>query len=178
MVNKKGQLLPIIILVGGIFLLLVIGFIFSLAYAPIKNTMDELEPIINDLGQWDDVNASYYGNIVYTPVDTLVTNFSWIMGILYILGIIGLLGIAVVFRGSRSGLGLTFFLGLSLLVILCSILISNAYEDYYSGTDDTADVLKEQILMSWLIIYSPMILSLFVFIAGIILFSGDEGGTA
>jgi len=54
--------------------------------------------------------------------------------------------------------------------------MSNIYEDVYRGTDEFALILKEHVALSWLILYSPGIFSIIGFMAGIIMFSGDNQG--
>ena len=58
-----------------------------------------------------------------------------------------------------------------------SMFISNIYEDFYSGTDDLATRMQEQTILSWMILYSPLIFAIIAFIAGAIMFSGgtEEG---
>ena len=65
---------------------------------------------------------------------------------------------------------------LTLILIIGCIFMSNIYEDIITTDDEFADVIKEHVLITYLILYSPAIMSILAFIAGIILFSGDRGG--
>ena len=44
----------------------------------------------------------------------------------------------------------------------------------YDGTDDLATRLKEHTILSWMILYSPMVFTIIIFATGIVLFSGMQ----
>jgi hypothetical protein len=70
-----------------------------------------------------------------------------------------------------------FYILLVFLLILGTVVLSNMYQDIYSGNDEIGLRLQAQTLMSYMILYSPMIMTLIAFIAGVIMFSGsNEGG--
>ena len=70
---------------------------------------------------------------------------------------------------------------LMVLLILGCVIMSNMYEDIYTGTDEIATRLQEQTTMSYLILHSPFIMAIIVIIGGILMFtrqSSTEGGGA
>jgi len=166
----------IMLVVGGLLLLVMFGVMLAIGSSTINWVMDEAVPELKDLGQVGDVNSTQIMDITISPVDTFIQNFTWVAGILYVFGLVAIFGIALAFRttGDKWLIGLYF--GMVLLLVIGCIIMSNIYEDIYNGTDDFASIMKEHILLSYLIIYSPGIMVLIAFIAGIILFSGPSGG--
>jgi NADH:ubiquinone oxidoreductase subunit 5 (subunit L)/multisubunit Na+/H+ antiporter MnhA subunit len=71
-------------------------------------------------------------------------------------------------------IGLYFVL--ILLLIVGSIIISNMYEDIYNGQDEMGDRLREQTILSYMILYSPVVMTIIAFITGIYLFTRNEEG--
>ena len=72
-----------------------------------------------------------------------------------------------------------FYFSLMLLLIFGCVIMSNMYQDIYTGTDDIATRLQEQTIMSYLILNSPFILAMIAAIGGILMFarqSSSEGG--
>jgi len=61
-----------------------------------------------------------------------------------------------------------------LLVIISAIAVSQFYEEFYLDQDELGLILRTAAPVSFLIIYSPVILTIVAFIAGIILFTGEE----
>ena len=88
------------------------------------------------------------------------------------IAIIGLFGLAVTYRMTMNRLFIAIFFALAILLIIMSILMSNIYEDIYTGTDEFGTKMKEQTMMSYLILHSPMVFTVVIFISGIVLFSG------
>jgi len=67
-----------------------------------------------------------------------------------------------------------FFISLMFILIISSIYISNIYEEFYNENTDVGTRLQEHVLLSWLILYSPMIMCVLGFIGGIIMFTGER----
>ena len=84
------------------------------------------------------------------------------------------IGFAFTMRQAPSKWLMGFYVMLMLILVMGSIFISNIYEDFYTGTDDLAVRLQQQAILSFMILYSPMIFSVIGFITGIILFSGMQ----
>ena len=175
MKNKKGNVLGILFLAMFIMMILFLGFLMAFGGVVIDMVADEVVPVATSLGMVNQLNASEMGETVLNPVNVVVQQFGWITGVLYILGMVGGLGFAFAFRGSSNGWVIGLFLMIALLVVVSSMFMSNIYEDFYDDNDpDISARLHEQFLLSFLILYSPAILGVYIFICGIILFSGGE----
>lgn len=165
-----------LLVIGGLLLIVMFGVILAIGSSTINWVMDEAVPELTGLGQVGDINTTQVIGATITPVNTFIQNFTWVAGLLYIFGIIGIFGLALAFRstGDRWLIGLYF--GLALILVIGCIIMSNIYEDIWSGSDEFASIMGEHALLSFMIIYSPGIMSLIAFIAGIILFSGPSEG--
>lgn len=175
MINKRGQSVWIILSIVGIILgLLMISFLFSIGGVIVKETTDIIIPVFDNIGNDEPVaNISKGAQIVTRPITAIVDQFSLMTTMLFMVGIISVFALAFTFRGEVSGWNMAFFFALVMGIILIAILISNSYEDLYTGTDSIAVGLQQAGLISWLILQSPTILTIVSFIAGIILFSGS-----
>lgn len=173
--NKKGQIMGIITFAFIFLVILMIGFVFGIGGAVTTWTANNIVPELANLGVVDGVNLTENANYVITPVNNLIQNLSWMTGVLYVVLLLGTLGIAMTFRitGNKWLIGLFFVV--MIMLVLASFLFSNMYEDFYNGTDDFALELQSFVLLSFLIINSPLIVTIIGFIAGVIMFSGMEG---
>jgi len=177
MKNKKGNVIAVILIIGALFLLMFIGLGMVIGSSVINWVFDEAVPELSGLGMVGPSNFSQYSDMTIVPLNTFVQNMTWLTGVLYVFGIIGVLGLAFAFRSSGNRWVIGLFVGLVLILVIASIFISNIYEDFYDDGGDLGDRLAEHTLLSYLILYSPFIMSMIAFIAGIILFSGaGEGG--
>lgn len=147
----------------------------TIGWGVVKIASDEIIPELTSIGEIaPGINLSVYTILVLQPVSIIIDNIDLIIGLLYIVGIIGLLGLAYISRTNRNGWMIALFVVAVLIVIISSILISQHYEEFYLGQDELGAKLREAALVSYLVIYSPTILTIVAFIAAIILFTGDE----
>ncbi|RPJ79786.1 MAG: hypothetical protein EHM20_00340 [Alphaproteobacteria bacterium] len=171
--NKKGQgfnfLLSFFIVIG---ILLAVSLFISFIGVIIDMFMDEFVPTVQDIGVVGDSNITQYANYGLTPVNNLTQSFTWLGGLIYAVCLILLLGLCVAGRFTMNRWLIGLFFGFALLLILMSIFISNIYEDFYNDTGDIAERLQSQTLLSWLILHSPIVFTVIIFIGGIIMFSG------
>jgi phosphoglycerol transferase MdoB-like AlkP superfamily enzyme len=140
--------------------------------------MDNLMPEVASIGMVDNANVTEDVNYALKPVNNFIQNFTWITGLIYIFGIIAIFGLAFAFKSSGDKWLMGLFFGLVLILIIACIILSNIYEEFYNGTDtDFTPILQEHVILSYLILYNPAIMSILAFFAGIILFSGpsEEG---
>jgi len=178
MINKKGQgIVNVIFLVGILFLLVIGSLIFAFGTVIIDWTFDEATPELSNLGVVGSANLTEIYGYSLSPVNTVVQNFSWLAGVIYLFALFGCLGFAISFRLTGNKWLIGFFFSCMLLLLITSIFISNIYEDFYTGTDDIAIRLQEMNILSFLILYSPLIMSVIGFVSGIIMFSStsEEG---
>jgi len=171
--NKKGNIVALIYIIGALFLLLLIGVGLAFGGVMMDWIFDTAVPEISGMGTMGNVNVTQISGMTLTPVSNLVSSFSWLSGIIYIFGIFGILGLAYAFKFTGNRWLMAFFVVAMLMLIVASIFMSNIYETFYSGGDDIGIRLHEYTALSWLILYSPMIMCVVGFIAGIIAFSGD-----
>jgi hypothetical protein len=175
--NKRGmgQVIGIFLLM---FILLALAFGGALLVGVSNNIMDEFRPVINELGAVEDNgaigdNMTTSANYVFSPLDSIVNSFNWILGVVYAFSLFLIIALAVSYRATGEKYLIVLFLLLIVIGLFVSISMSNAYEDLSSGTDDFSTSLQDQTLTSWLIINSPLILIIISFIAGAIMFTGN-----
>ena len=176
--NKKGGIEVMIFFIGLLAIILIIGFIMSVGSSVMNWTFDDVVPELTDLGMVGDTNMTDVAAITITPLNNFVQNVQWMVGVLYILMLVGSMGIAFSFRAHPNRWLIGLYLGLVLVLIMLSMFVSNMYEDFYDGTDDLSERLQEQTILSFMILYSPMIFSVIALITGAIMFAGrsDEEG--
>lgn len=172
--KSKKALIGILLVILGLFLMLFIGVLLVIGSATIDWVTDIVVPEFKDLGMIGDSNLSATATTVFTPIDTFVQNLTWLTGVAYVFGIIAIFGLAFMFRATGSRWMIGLFIALIFILVLASIFISNIYEDIYDGDDDLAIRLKEHVLISYMILYSPLITTIIAFLAGIILFGGTQ----
>ena len=63
-----------------------------------------------------------------------------------------------------------------LLLILGCVVMSNMYQDIYTGGDEIASRLQEQTIMSFLILHSPFIMALIAVVGGVLMFGMKNSG--
>lgn len=173
-INKRGQITGILYFFMALFLILFIGFLISIGTALVDFVADETIPELSNLGGDEDTNLTEYGDLTLTPVNTFIQALPGIVGTLYLIMLIGVLGLAYAFRATGERWLLFLFFGLTITLVLASITISIIYEDFYDDSGALGDRLQEQDLLSFLILYSPMLMTVIAFIGAMIMFTGFE----
>jgi hypothetical protein len=177
-ITKKGNIVAIIYLMLILFLLLIGGVMLIFGAVIIDWVFDEAVPELSNLGVVGDANLTEYSKYSISPVNTVVQSFIWLAGVFYVLGLMGVIGFAFAFRFTGNKWLMGFFFACMLMLIMSSIFMSNIYEEFYTGTDEVGTRLKEHELLSYLILYSPLVFSVIGFICGIIMFTGEGGEEA
>jgi len=172
--NKKGNMIMIMIFFALLFIVLFLGLIFVIGSSVINWVFDEAVPELSNLGQIDKVNMTDVAGMTLVPLNTFIQSFTWITGVLYVMMLIALVGVIVASREAPSRWLIGFYLVLTISLIFASILVSNIYEEIYTGTDEFASILKEHVILSNMILYSPAIFTVITFLTGIVLFSGMQ----
>ena len=172
--NNKGQITNIIYLVGILFILMFIGLLLAFGGSIINWVMDESVPELTSLGTVGDSNLTEYSSYTITPVNTIIQNFTWLFGIFYILALVSCFGLAFAFRITGNKWLISLFVIMIFMLIITSIFISNIYEDFYNDSGEIGTRLHEQTLLSWLLLYSPLVMSVIGFVCGIIMFTGER----
>ena len=176
MKSKQGNVYAIIMVVGVMAVLICGGLLLAFGSSMINWVMDEAVPELTSLGTVGSANLSSIASYGLDPVNSFVQSWTWMTGVIYFLGLIGCLGLAFVYRSTGENWTIGLFFGLMLVLILGSIFMSVIYEELYDDNDAIGTRLKEQTLLSFLIIYSPMIFTIIGFICGIIIYTGDKSG--
>ena len=157
------------------FTILILGFIAAMVIGVVDFASDTITPVMEEIGMVGEANVSEAATYSVGVIDTFVQSLPWLIAFLYL----GALVFSIVFVVSYSHNPNPAFIGvyfaLIILLIFGAIIISNAYEDIYTGTDEIATRLQDQTALSYMILYSPFILALIAFIAGIYLFAGRQG---
>lgn len=173
--NKKGQITKISTIILGLIMVVGIVAAITIGWGVIKIANDEIVPELLEIGEVaPGINISEHIEKVTTPITVIIDNLGLIMGLIYLIGIVGLLSYAYLMRTNVNGWVIALFVVSVLLVIISAIAVSQFYEEFYLEQDDLGEILRTASLVSYLIIYSPVILTIVAFIAGIILFTGEE----
>lgn len=172
--NKKGNFGVILVLTMTI---LFFSFIFmgaGILNGVINYAADQILPEIGGIGQVGNTNFTEIDNNILTPVDNVLGIFNTVLGMGYAMSLIMVMGLAVSLRFNGSKWLVSVFLIFAILVVGVTIYISNTYEELYQGSGAVAESLQAQPILSWLMLYSPMISTIVFFICGIIIFTGRE----
>lgn len=173
--NKKAQMTGMLYFVMALFVTLFVGFLVSMGIAVLDWGADEIVPEIQGFGDTPDVNFTKISAGSVNPINNVIQALPGIAGVLFILMMVASLGMAYMFRTTGDRWLLFVFIGLNITLILSSIAISIIYEDFYDDNGELGDRLKEQGLMSFLLLYSPAIFTVIAFVGAIIMFTGFEG---
>lgn len=172
---KKGNIEAIIYMSLVLFLVLLLGMGLVFGGMVIDWVFDEAVPELSSVGMVGNANMTEYAGYTITPVNSVVQSFTWMGGVVYILALMGCFGLAFVFRFTGNKWLMGLFIAVVLMLVLASIFISNIYEDFYDDSGDVGTRLHEYTLLSFLILYSPIIMAVIAFICGIIMFTGEGG---
>lgn len=174
--NKKGAI-GIIIFFLILFTILIIGFVATVGLGIVDYASDKLTPIMENLGVVGDTNVSQASEYTFGAVDSTIQALPFILGLLYVSALIFSIMFVVGYGQNPNPFYIGLYLALTLLLIFGSIIMSNMYEDIWKGTDDIAIRLQSQTLMTYMLMYSPFILTMIALITGIWLFAkpSDSG---
>jgi len=176
--NKKGNFPLMLLFFIIVAVVLVVGLFIGIGTGVITIFADEFIPAISEIGMvGDTTNLTEYSGYALNPVNTFINSLTWMGGVLYLVAFIGLFGLAIGFRVTMSKWLIVMFILLALLLVIMSIYISNIYEDLYQDSSELGESIREQGLLAFLILNSPLILIIVIFASGIVLFAGvDSGG--
>ena len=176
--GKKGAM-GIIIFFIILMTVLIIGFISVMVWSVVDIASDEITPIMLELGVVGDTNLSQAAEYTFGILDTFIQSLPWIVAVGYVLALVFTLVFVFVVGYNPHPAFIGLYLALMILLIFLCVIMSNMYQDIYTGDDDVASRLKEQTTMSYLILHSPFIMALIAIIGGILMFarqSNAEGG--
>ena len=178
--NKKAGI-GIIIFFSVLLITLIIGFVAVMAWAVIDIATDELTPIMTELGVVGATNLSEASEYSFGVADTFIQSLPWVIGFGYVLVLIFTLVFIFIVGYSPHPAFIALYIALMILLIFGCVIMSNIYQDIYTGSDEVATRLQEQTMMSYLILHSPFIMAMIALIGGILMFtrqaSSEGGGT-
>ena len=157
--NKRGGI-GIILFFSVLLIVLILGFIATMVWGVIDIASDELTPIMTELGVVGETNLSEAAEYSFGVADTFVQSLPWIIGFGYVLVLIFTLVFVFIVGYSPHPAFIALYIALMILLIFGCVIMSNVYQDIYTGTDEIATRLQEQTMMSYLILHSPFILAM------------------
>jgi len=172
--NKKGSAFVIIMFFLILFMILIIGFGMAIVSSILNLIGDEVTPVFQGLGMAGNTNLSEAVEYSIVPLNTVVQNLGWLVGFAFVVMLAFSIIFVISYRANPHPAFIAFYIFLTLLLIVGSIIMSNMYEDIYTGDDEIATRLQDQTLLSYMILHSPLIMALIAMIAGIFLFAGGR----
>ena len=169
--NKKGNVIGMIMFFVILFLILIVGFIAAMVVGVVDFASDTVTPIMEDLGMAGETNMSEAAGYTFGMVDNVVQGLPWLVGFVYVAALIFSIIFAISYTYNPHPVFIGFYVIMVILLIFGAIVMSNMYEEIYTGTDEIATRLQSQTLTSYMILYSPFILSLIALITGVYLFT-------
>jgi hypothetical protein len=176
--DKRG-IMGIIFFFLILFSILILGFFAVVVVGVLDFSSEIVTPVMEGIGVVGDTNISEASTYTFGVADTFINAVPWLIAFAYVMALIFSIVLVLSYNYNPNPAFIAVYIAFILLLILGSIIISNTYEDIYSGTDEIALKLQDQTAMSYMILYSPMILTAIAFIAGIYLFAAKrniEGG--
>lgn len=168
--NNKGQM-GIIFFFIILFTILIIGFIAAIVIGLFGYAGDVVTPVFTGLGVVGDTNLSQASQDTIGIGNTFIQALPWIFGFAYVVALIGSIAFVISLESNPNPIFIGVYFMFMILLIFGSIIMSNMYQDIYTGTDVLATSLQSQTLTSYMILYSPFIMALITIIAGIYLFT-------
>lgn len=175
--NKKAAI-GIVIFFLILMSVLIIGFSVAIIWSVIDIVSDEITPIMTELGVVGSTNLSEASEFTFGTLNTFVQAMPWLIAVGYVMALIFTLVFVFIVGYNPHPAFIGFYLVLMILLVFLCIIISNMYEDIYTGTDEIAIRLQEQVTTSYLILHSPFIMALIAVIGGILMFSRQANAEA
>lgn len=171
--DRRG-VIGIVIFFLILFSILIIGVIAAIIISLTTYTSGVVTPVFQELGVIEETNTnlSYVGDVTFGTVDTLVGTLPWLMVFIYVSMLIFSVVFIVSWNYNPNPVYMGIYFLFVILLIFGSILMSNVYQDIYTGNDVLAEGLRNQEALSYLILYSPFILTALSMIVGIYVFVG------
>ena len=173
--DKRGQgVLGLVMVVGIIMIVMFVGFILVTGNAVVNWVADEVVPPLSNLGVVGNANLTEYSQYTIQPANTFIQSLNWVTGVIYVMMLIGCIGLSFIIRINPSKILIGFFFLLAVVLIMASIFVSNMYQDFYDdgANSELSQRLNENIILSYMMLYAPLINTVIVFVCGIIIFTG------
>jgi hypothetical protein len=177
MKDKKGGI-GLIIFFFVLLGVVVLGFIGAMVVSVIGFASDEITPVMEGLGMVGDTNVSQAAEFSFGVADTFIQTLPWLLGFGYVLALIFTLVFIFIAGYQPHPAFMGFYFVLMILLIFGCVIMSNMYQDIYTGTDEIATRLQAQTITSFMILHSPMIMVFIAIIGGILMFARHSTETS
>ncbi len=177
--NKKGQgFIGIILFFLALLTILIIGFVAAMIVGIVDYSSDTLTPIMEDLGMVDGTNMSEVSGYTFGTVDTIVQALPWLVALSYVACLIFTIAFIFLTGYTQHPAFIGIYFVFIILLIFGCVIMSNMYQDIYTGTDEIATRLQDQTLLSFMILNSPFMMFMISVIGGIVIFTraSNEAG--
>lgn len=168
--HKKGGI-GIILFFFALLSVLAIGFLAAMVMGVLKLTTNEITPVMEGLGMVDNVNVSQAAEISFGTFNDIVNALPWVVASGYVMALMFCLVFIFIVGYNPHPAFMGLFIALMVLLIFGCVIMSNMYQDIYTGTDELAVELQGQTMLSFLILHSPLIMGMIAVIGGIIMFT-------
>jgi len=175
--DKKGMQ-GIIFFFIILFSILIIGFVAAITVGIIHYSSGVITPVMEGIGMVGPANVSEAATYSFGTVDTLVGALPWLLAFAMGASLVFSVVMVLSYSYHPNPMFIGVYFAFILLLIVFAIIMSNAYENIYTGTDEIAMELQNQVAVSNMILYSPVIFSTIAFITGIFFFAGRNSGEA
>jgi len=169
--NGKKGFSGILLFLMVVFILMILAFMISMAVGIIDFTSDEITPIMEGLGMVGDVNMSQASQYSVGVVDGFVQALPWLTGLLFVMALVFSVIFAVSISAEASPVFIGVYLAFIILLIFGGVVLSNMYQDIYTGDDEIATRLHEQTITSFMILHAPWVIAIITLLTGIYLFT-------
>lgn len=170
--NKKGQIEGVFYLALAIMVVIGLALLVGIGTGVITFMSSTINEATAGLGMVGDSNLTAVQAVTVGTMDNIIQTFKFLSAFLIIIGLLGTLIFAAFIRTSPNGFMIGFWILLVVIMIIGAIFVSNAYEEFYNGTDEVAIELRSMPITSFLIIYMPHIITTLAFVGGFLIFSG------
>lgn len=172
--NKKG-VMQIVMFFAILFIILIGGFFFAMLTGIIDIASDEITPLFTGIGTVGDANVSQYSEFTFGNLNKIVQFAPILLALIYVLALVMSVVFIIAYSYNPHPIFIGLYFGFIIFLVFGAIIMSNMYQDIYTGNDDLATRLQGQTIMSFMILHSPVIMTIIAFITGIFLFANPRG---
>lgn len=170
--NKRGNIAVLLGFVLFIIMMMGAAFVITVGSGLTTYISDEINTATSGLGEVGGTNMTQVQEMTVGVANTSIQQLSYFSGAIVFVILIAMLSFATIIRSHPNKILISAFIMMTILLIVVSIVLSNAYEEIYEGTDEFALELQGMTLASFLLLHMPMFITVISFIGGIIIFTG------
>jgi len=174
LMNDKRGVMRIIFFFLILFTIVIVGIVLSITVALFDFASDEITPIMTTLGQAGGANLTEAGVVTFGTLQVVTNALPWVAAFGYVAMLIFSLVFVMSWKINPNPVFLGLYVMFVILLIFGTIILSNTYQDIYQGDNILGTRLTEQTALSYMILYSPFIMTLIAFMVGIYAFAGRQ----